>query len=154
MSQHRATHDLSAPIPPGAQRQPVGPAVLFIVAVLIAGLTCVLYLWQQSQIVAGKQDLQQLNHTLSVLVQQRSDLEVRAQNLQSVTKVVSAAQQYHMIQGNSHDLVPLTVPSIIRPSTLAQVPPSQQHGIILPATNAAITTWWQNAWDGLYGLMQ
>jgi len=64
MSLYRATRNPGAPSSPLAAqpaRQPAGPGVLFIAAVLIAGLTCILYLWQQSQIVANQQDIRQLD---------------------------------------------------------------------------------------------
>ena len=157
MSLHRATHDLgasSSPSPDGGQRLSVGPAALFIFAVLIAGMTCVLYLWQQSRIVAGQQDIVQLDAKLTLLTQQRDDLVAQAESLRSVRNIVAHAVQYGMQQPQVlHDksiaLQPLPPAHVV-----AQNPSPSQTSVILPATNAAITSWWQNAWDSLYNLLQ
>jgi hypothetical protein len=129
--------------------------VLFIAAVLIAGMTCILYLWQQSQIVAGQQDILVLNSQLTLLTQQRDDLLAQEQNLRSVTNVVAHAVQYGMVQSSSATskylaLTPASVPS----NLVAQRTGPAQQPVILPATNAAITSWWQDAWAGLYNLLQ
>lgn len=135
-------------------RQPAGPVVLFIGAVLIAGMTCILYLWQQSRIVATRQDLDGLNRTLVVLQQQQSDLLSQTQKLSSVTHVVAEAYKYGMIQGDSRQFKLLSVTTITHTGLVAQANPARQTTIVLPATNAAITSWWQDAWDGLYNLLQ
>jgi hypothetical protein len=30
----------------------------------------------------------------------------------------------------------------------------KQPAVDLPATNAAVTSWWQGAWDSLYNMLQ
>lgn len=149
----RATHAPGAPQPEGKLAQ-AGPVVLFIAATLIAGMTCILYLWQQSQILATKQDLTDLNRTLVVLQQQRDDLLAQVQNLQSVTHVVAQANKFGMTQGDPRLFKLLSVSSAPHAPTVAQAYPNRHATILLPATNAAITSWWQGAWDGLYGLLQ
>lgn len=155
MSLHRATRDLSAPTPPSpAARRSVGPVVVFICAVLIAGMTCILYLWQQSQIVAGTQDIARYDRQVTLLAQQRDDLLAQEQRLTSVTHVVAQANRMGMIQGDPHQFVAITnVPSVVHISNVAQAVPRNQPAVVLPATNAAITEWWQSAWDGLYSLI-
>lgn len=156
MSVHRATRAVPAPAPTGAaeERTPAGPVVLFITAVVIAGLTCILYLWQQSHIVATQQDLSDLNRQLVVLQQQENNLVSQEQVLTSVTHVVAQANRYGMTQGVPGQFIHLTVPAVVQSPTVAQVSPSRQPAVLLPATNAAITSWWQGAWDGLFGLLQ
>lgn len=157
MSVHRAAYDGGASQAPRSARATysAGPVVLFIAAVLIAGMTCILYLWQQSQIVAGQQDIVVLNSQLTLLTQQRDDLLAQEQNLRSVTNVVAHAVQYGMVQSSSATskylaLTPATAPS----NLVAQRTGPAQQPVILPATNAAITSWWQDAWAGLYNLLQ
>lgn len=130
-----------------------GPVVLFIGAVLIAGMTCILYLWQQSRIVAGQQDILQLTAQLTQLTQQKNYLLAQEDGLRSVPNVVAHAVQYGMTQPPSAHYMQLTV--MARPTPLvAQASGDQQPATILPATNAAITSWWQGAWDSLYNLLQ
>jgi hypothetical protein len=156
MSLYRATRDLSAPVQPpaaGTHRQ-AGPVVLFIIAVLIAGMTCILYLWQQSQIVAGRQEISNLTATLTVKQQERDDLLAQVQARQSVTNVVAQANRDGMVQGDPRQFTQITVPAPTRQSTVAMASQPKQPNVDLPATNAAITSWWQGAWDGLYSLLQ
>jgi hypothetical protein len=156
MSLQRATREQYVPgsLPPETGRRQAGPVVLFIVAVLIAGMTCILYLWQQSQIVATRQDLSNLNRTLVGLQQQRDNLLAQVQSLQSVTHVVAQAGRYGMTQGDPRLFKRLSVSSAPHTPTVAQANPGRKTTVLLPATNAAITSWWQDAWDGLYSLLQ
>jgi len=136
------------------QRPVAGPAVLFICAVVIAGMTCVLYLWQQSRIVAGRQDIVQYDATVTALLQQRDDLVAQRENLRSVTNIVAHAIQYHMGQPDSWHGKLLALAPVPRTTTLAQGSAGTQPAVILPATNAAIESWWQGAWDSLYIMLQ
>jgi cell division protein FtsL len=156
MSLQRLTRTPHAPSPPPPESRlaQAGPVVLFIAATLIAGMTCILYLWQQSQILATSQDLAGLNRTLVVLQQQRDDLLAQVQSLQSVTHVIAQADKYGMTQGDPRQFKRLTVSSSPRVPIVAQANPDRQTTVLLPATNAAITSWWQGAWDGLYSLLQ
>ncbi len=156
MSLTRPTRDVTAPGNAQADRQgTAGQVVLFIIAVLIAGMTSILYLWQQSRIVAANQDITQLNSVLVQRLQQRDDLLAQVQRLQAVTHVVAEATKYGMIQADSRQFKQLTVTTTdIRTTAVAQLSPSQRPAVALPATNAAITYWWQDAWDGLYSLLQ
>jgi cell division protein FtsL len=149
----RTTHTPSS-APSESRLAQAGPVVLFIAATLIAGMTCILYLWQQSQILATKQDLTDLNRNLVVLQQQRDNLLAQVQGLQSVVHVIARADKYGMTQGDPRQFKRLTVSASPRVPTVAQVSPDRQTTVLLPATNAAITSWWQGAWDGLYSLLQ
>jgi cell division protein FtsL len=157
MSVHRATHDVGSSSSSTTEGQlfTAGPVVLFIGAVLIAGMTCILYLWQQSQIVAGQQQILQLTAQLTQLRQQHSDLVAQEESLGSVTNVIEHAQRYGMTQSTSTSTTYLTLP-LPAPTApmVAQNTGGAQSPVILPATNAAITSWWQNAWDSLYSLLQ
>ncbi|MDB5077407.1 MAG: hypothetical protein JWO42_3586 [Chloroflexi bacterium] len=157
MSLHRATRDLNAPVHPPAEelvRQPAGPVVLFIGTVLIAGLTCILYLWQQSQIVSAKQDIVSANATYTALLAQENDLIAQKNNLTSVTHVVAQAVKLGMVVGNASQFKQLSVQPSIPGSVVAQNTTPPQSSVVLPATNAAITSWWQDAWDGLFNVLQ
>jgi hypothetical protein len=156
MSPQRARRDLSAPIQSATPtaRQPAGPVVLFIVAVLIAGMTCILYLWQQSQIVAGRQEINSLNAVLTARLQQRDDLLAQVQALESVTHVVAQANSAGMVQADPRQFTQITVSVSSQPAAIAMAGHPRQPTVDLPATNAAVTSWWQGAWDGLYSLLQ
>ena len=60
-----------------------------------------------------------------------------------------------MVVGDSRQVKTLTV-SVSAPSALVaqDVPTPAQSSVALPSTNAAITNWWQGAWDGLFSLLQ
>lgn len=157
MSLHRAAYDTGVAQTASLSARPkfsAGPVVLFIAAVLIAGMTCVLYLWQQSRIVAGQQDIITLSSQLNQLTQQRDDLLAQEENLRSVTNVVSHALQYGMTQANSTNNRYLALVAPAPSPLVAQTTPSRQQMEILPATNAAVSGWWQDAWDSLYKILQ
>jgi uncharacterized protein HemX len=157
MTLHRATRGHSIPVNPavGVQpRQPAGPVVLFIAAVLVAGLTCVLYLWQQSQIVANQQDIRQLDSQYTTMLTQVNDLQYQANMLGSVSRIVAEASKYGMVPGDSRQFKQLTVQDPSSGPLVAQNEVPSTSPVVLPATNAAITSWWQDAWDGLFNLVQ
>jgi hypothetical protein len=126
------------------------------VAVLIAGMTCILYLWQQSQIVAGKQEISDLSATLTLKLQQRDDLLAQVQSLESVTHVVAQANRDGMVQADPRQFTQITisVPARSSASAIAMADQPKQPAVDLPATNAAVTSWWQGAWDSLYSMLQ
>jgi hypothetical protein len=157
MTVHRIArgHSLPANQQVDAQpRQPAGPVVLFIAAVMIAGLTCVLYLWQQSQIVANQQDIRQLDSQYTTMLTQVNDLQYQANMLSSVSRVVAEAGKYGMVPGDSRQFKQLTVQDPSSGPLVAQNETPASSPVVLPATNAAITSWWQDAWDGLFNLVQ
>ena len=133
---------------------PSGQVILFIAAVLVAGMTCVLYLWQQSRIVAANQDITNLNAQMITREQQLADLQAQVNRLQAVTHVVAMANKLGMVQGNSLQFKTVTVNESGQPPVVASLSPNQQSTVVLPATNAAITYWWQDAWDGMFSLLQ
>jgi cell division protein FtsL len=157
MSAHRVTHDSSGPGSVGAvyRRQTTGSVILFIGAVVIAGLTCVLYLWQQSQIVATQADIRMLDAKITTLTMQKNDLDSQRSVMTSVTHVLSQAVKDGMVVGDARKVKTLTV-AVAAPSILVaqNVPPAGQSSVALPSTNAAITSWWQDAWDGLFSLLR
>ena len=137
-----------------ATHRPAGPVVLFIVAVLIAGMTCILYLWQQSQIVAGRQEINSLNVVLTAKLQQRDDLLAQVQALQSVTHVVAQANHAGMVQADPRQFTQIRVSVPSQSGAVAMASQPKQPTVDLPATNAAVTSWWQGAWDSLYSMLQ
>lgn len=155
MSWNRAARDPNLPPSQEEMQRPVtGPAVLFICAVVIAGMTCILYLWQQSRIVAGRQDIVQYDATITALLQQHDDLVAQRDNLASVTNIVTHATAYHMTRSDNWQGKLLALAPVPQTTTLAQRAASAQPAVILPATNAAIESWWQGAWDSLYIMLQ
>ncbi|HEY8283719.1 MAG TPA: hypothetical protein VIJ28_04975 [Chloroflexota bacterium] len=139
---------------PDQAQTPSGQVILFIAAVLVAGMTCVLYLWQQSRIVAANQDITNLNAQLITQEQQRDDLLAQVNRLQAVTHVVSMANKLGMVQANPLQFKRLTINMSGQTPAVASLSPNLQSAVVLPATNAAITYWWQDAWDGMFSLLQ
>lgn len=156
MSLSRTARPGNPPVQPASEQTqaPSSQVILFIAAVLVAGMTSVLYLWQQSRIVSANQDITNLNAQLIGEMQQRDDLQSQVNRLQAVTHVVSMANKLGMVQADPRQFKQLTIPSGGQPPTVASLSPSQQPAVVLPATNAAITYWWQDAWDGLFSLLQ
>lgn len=156
MNWNRAARDPNLlPMTDEEEQRPVaGPAMLFICAVVIAGMTCILYLWQQSRIVAGRQDIVQYDATMTALLQQRDDLVAQRENLRSVTNIVAHAITYNMRQPDTWHGKLLALAPVPQTTTLAQRAGSTPPAVILPATNAAIESWWQGAWDSLYIMLQ
>jgi cell division protein FtsL len=156
MSLTRVTNRLNAPTRTLGKpaRAPANQVVVFIAAVLVAGMTSVLYLWQQSRIVTANQDITNLNAQIVTQMQQVNDLLAQVNNLEAVTHVVSMANKLGMVQADPRQFKQLTITSSGQPPAVAALAPNQRPAVVLPATNAAITYWWQDAWDGLFSLLQ
>ncbi len=156
MSLSRVAHRLNTSIPTRNEptRAPASQVVIFIAAVLIAGMTSVLYLWQQSKIVSADQDITNLNAQLVTKQQEYQDLNAQVINQQAITHVVSMAIKLGMVQGDPRQFKQLTITAAGQAPAVADLAPNQRPAVALPATNAAITYWWQDAWDGLYSLLQ
>ena len=159
MSVRRVLHDSSAlDVTPAEeqQRQSAGPVVLFIGAVLIAGLTSILYLWQQSEIVSTQLTIRALDAQIVALTTQENQLATQVNLNTSVSRVVAEASKDGMVMGGSslvkHIAVQVPLPN--SGSLVAQNLSSGQSPVLLPSTNAAIASWWQDAWDGLFSLVQ
>jgi len=140
----------------GQPGQSAGPVVLFIGAVLIAGLTCILYLWEQSEIVSTQLTIRDLDTQIAMLTTQQNQLATQVNLTQSVSQIVAEATKDGMVMANSSHLkqVAVEVPVFDSSSIVAQNQESQQTPVMLPSTNAAITSWWQDAWDSLFNLVQ
>jgi hypothetical protein len=119
-------------------------------------MTCILYLWQQSQIVAGRQEINDLSATLTLKLQERDDLLAQVQALESVTHVIAQANRAGMVQADPRQFTQVTVsvPARASASAIAMAGQPKQPTVDLPATNAAVTSWWQGAWDSLYNMLQ
>src|SRR6185437_1556661 len=156
MSLSRVAHRLNSSTSTRSEptRAPASQVVIFIAAVLIAGMTSVLYLWQQSRIVSADQDITNFNAQLVTKLQQYQDLNAQVIKLQAITHVVSMATKLGMVQGNPLQFKQVTITASGQVPAVADLAPNQRPAVALPATNAAITYWWQDAWDGLYSLLQ
>ena len=157
MNAHRASRDSSGPGNVGAvaRRQATGSVILFIGAVVIAGLTCVLYLWQQSQIVATQGDIRTLDAKIAALTLQKNDLAAQQSLMTSVTHVLSEAVKDGMVAGDSRQVEDAHGVRV-RAQRLGGAGCAGHCAVVRrpPVDNAAITTWWQGAWDGLFSLLQ
>jgi hypothetical protein len=63
------------------------------------------------------------------------------------------ANKLGMVQADPRQFKQLPINISGPPPAVAALSPGQQS-VVLPATNAAITYWWQDAWDGLFSLLQ
>ena len=156
MSLSRVKHTLNTSTPTRNEptRAPASQVMIFIAAVLIAGMTSVLYLWQQSRIVSANQDITSLNAQIVTEQQQVQDLSAQVASQQAITHVVAMANKLGMVQGDPRQFKQVTITSSGQAPNIAALAPNQRPAVALPATNAAITYWWQDAWDGLYSLLQ
>jgi hypothetical protein len=121
-------------------------------------MTCILYLWQQGQIVATQQDIRTLDARYTAMLAQENDLASQVNAMRSVTHVVAEATKDGMVMGDSRLIktlnVDVPVPNSVLVAQNQPSPSSSQSSVVLPSTNAAITSWWQDAWDGLFNQLQ
>ncbi len=140
--------------------RPFGTISLFLAATAILGLTSLCYLWQAGQATdaalkipalnAAYQNANNLNATLKAEIYYRTSYNV-------VTQI--ARTKYGMIAPSDPSLA---LPISVRGGAATRVVPAPatapRHtapaSVRLPATDAAVTSWWQDAWVALYKLLR
>lgn len=144
--------------------RPFGTISLFLVATGILGLTSLCYLWQAGQATSAALQIPRLNADLlganNLTAQLKTQIDQRT-SFDVVTQL--AMTTYGMKNPTDPSLaLPLAVtgPAVMRiiPVAVAVAVPVHRAGVPasvrIPATDAAVTAWWQDAWVALYKLLR
>jgi hypothetical protein len=140
--------------------RPFGTISLFLAATAILGLTSLCYLWQSGQATAAGLHIQTLQAELWSAENQTAALRSRIANLTSDGVVMQAAHdKYGMtMPPDTSSMQQISIPGPV--ITKVVVVPAPAHAasrratVRLAATDAAVTSWWQDAWVALYKLLQ
>lgn len=138
--------------------RPFGTISLFLAATGILGLTSLCYLWQAGQATSAALQIPRLNAELTSANNLTAQLQGQIDQQTSYGVVTQLARtKYGMIMpSDPSQVLPLTVqgPTVTR----VVVVPTHAHAapasVRLPATDAAVTAWWQDAWVALYKLLR
>jgi cell division protein FtsB len=140
------------------RRRPFGTISLFLAATGILGLTSLCYVWESGQATTAALNIQVLQGQLLNAENQTAALRSRVANLTSDGVVMQAARtKYGMIMpSDTSSMQQITVPGPV--ITHRVVVPASPHVATatthVAATDAAVTSWWQQAWVALYKLLQ
>lgn len=144
----------------GVGSRPLGPVTLFLVATAILGVTSLTYVWQAGQRTAAGMNIQALDSQLQNAMNTQRYLVTQIERLTSTDAVLQAASsKYHMRMPAD----PSTVETIVVPGPVVTVPkivpaPAPAHAartnVRVATTDAAVTSWWQDAWIVLYRLLR
>ena len=140
------------------RRRPFGTISLFLAATGILGLTSLCYVWESGQATTAALNIQVLQSQLLSKENQTAMLRSRVANLTSDGVVMQAARtKYGMIMPpDTSSMQQITVPGPV--ITHRVVVPASPHVATatthVAATDAAVTSWWQQAWVALYKLLQ
>lgn len=160
----RTMRSVAVPAPPQFRRvarvntRPFGTITLFLAATGILGVTSLCYVWQAGLRTSSGYQIQALQAQLTSLQNTRADLQSRIEALKSPDVVAAAARtKYGMQMPTDPSVVteitvpgPLIVTYKYVPVSVAAAGPS----VRVQATNAAVTSWWQDAWVALYKLLR
>ena len=157
----RTLRAVTMPAAPRVQRatrrhtRPFGTMSLFLAATGILGLTSLCYLWQAGQATAAAMHIQALTAQLQSTQNQWLQLQSQVAQLRSAATVLEVATTTY---GMSMPADPSTVRQISVPGPVAPrvvAVPAHGAGVHLgvAATDAAVTSWWQEAWVALYKLL-
>lgn len=142
----------------GVNTRPFGKFTLFLAATCILGLTSLCYVWQAGQRTKAELDMNDLSAQLSTLQNANNALQTTINRLTSPLAVYQAAIKYGMQTPSDNSTIQtIVVPgrTITRYVTIAAAPVTHQAAPVrLTTTNAAVTSWWQDAWIVVYQLLR
>jgi hypothetical protein len=156
----RTLRAVTMPAAPRLRRtpRPFGTISLFLAATGILGLTSLCYLWQAGQATAAAMHIQALTSQLQSAENQRLQLESQvAQLTSSATVMQEASTTYSMsMPADPSTVHQIDVPGPVVTKVVAVPAPVRSVGVRLGvgATDAAVTSWWQEAWVALYKLLR
>ena len=156
----RTLRAVTMPAAPRLRRtpRPFGTISLFLAATGILGLTSLCYLWQAGQATAAAMHIQALTSQLQSAENQRLQLESQvAQLTSSATVMQEASTTYSMsMPADPSTVHQIDLPGPMVTKVVAVPAPVRSAGVRLGvgATDAAVTSWWQEAWVALYKLLR
>lgn len=139
--------------------RPFGTISLFLAATAILGLTSLCYLWQAGQATDAALKIPSLNGAYQSANNLNAQLKAEIYNRTSFNVVTQIAKtKYGMTMPSDPSLA---LPISVRGGTVTRVVAAPIHAhtappasVRLPATDAAVTSWWQDAWVALYRLLR
>ena len=156
----RTLRAVTMPAAPRLRRtpRPFGTISLFLAATGILGLTSLCYLWQAGQATAAAMHIQALTSQLQSAENQRLQLESQvAQLTSSATVMQEASTTYSMsMPADPSTVHQIDLPGPMVTKVVAVPAPVRSAGVRLGVgtTDAAVTSWWQEAWVALYKLLR
>lgn len=138
--------------------RPFGAISLFLAATGILGLTSLCYVWESGQATRAALNIQARQAQLWTLENQTAALRSRIANLTSDGAVMQAARtQYGMtMPPDTSSTQQIVVPGPVITTYVADpvAPRVATVNAHLSTTDAAVTSWWQQAWVALYTLLR
>ena len=156
----RTLRAVTMPTAPRLRRtsRPFGTISLFLAATGLLGLTSLCYLWQAGQATAAAMRIQTLTSQLQSAQSQWLQLESEVARLKSDATVIQVASTtYGMsMPADPSTVHQIDVPGPVVTKVVAVPAPLRGAGVHLDVatTDAAVTTWWQEAWVVLYKLLR
>jgi len=156
----RTLRAVTMPATPRLRRtpRPFGTISLFLAATGILGLTSLCYLWQAGQATAAAMHIQTLTSQLQSTQNQWLQLQSQVAQVKSEATVMEVATTaYGMsMPADPSTVHQINVPGPVVTKVVAVPVPVRSAGVRLGvgATDAAVTSWWQEAWVVLYKLLQ
>jgi cell division protein FtsL len=156
----RTLRAVTMPAAPRLRRtpRPFGTISLFLAATGILGLTSLCYLWQAGQATAAAMRIQTLTSQRQSAQNQWLQLESQVAQLKSYATVMQVAStKYGMsMPADPSTVHQIDVPGPVVTKVVAVPVPVRSAGVRLGvgATDAAVTSWWQEAWVVLYKLLR
>lgn len=142
----------------GVNTRPFGKFTLFLAATCILGLTSLCYVWQASQRTKAELDMNGLSAQLNTLQNANNALQTTINRLTSPPAIYQAAIKYGMqMPSDNSTIQTIVVPgrTITKYVTIAAAPVTHQAAPVrLATTDAAVTSWWQDAWIVVYKLLR
>jgi cell division protein FtsL len=134
----------------GVNTRRFGPITMFLIATAILGVTSLCFVWQAGVRTAAGMNIQDLQSRLAVAQNTQYELQSQIAGLTSNDTILSAAAtRFHMRAPDSQTVVyPVVVPGpVITKVVVVRTPPTRPTTAVrLPTTDAAVASWWQNAW--------
>lgn len=143
----------------GVNTRPFGKFTLFLAATCILGLTSLGYVWQAGQRTKAELDMNDLSAQLNTLQNTTNALQTTINRLTSPPAVYQAATKYGMqMPSDNSTIQTIVVPgrTITKYVTIAAAPVTRHAAtpVRLTTTDAAVTSWWQDAWIVAYKLLR
>ena len=138
--------------------RPVGTISVFLAATAILGLTSLGYLWQSGQALKAGVRVHMMEEQLQGLDNTTKQLQSQIASLQSYGIIIQSAYTKYGMRNVDPSIVHAVRVPAIAITRIVAVPAPAAHPatthLRLAGSDAAVTSWWQDAWVVLYGLLR
>ena len=143
----------------GVNTRPFGKFTLCLAATGILGLTSRGDGWRAGQRTKAELDMNDLSAQLNTLQNTTNALQTTINRLTSPPAIYQAAIKYGMQMPSDNSTIQMIVVpgrTITKYVTIAAAPVTHQAAtpVRLTTTDAAVTSWWQDAWIVVYKLLR